>query len=59
MAIDGPRGSRPRVWRWIRVRRRRCWQSVWEDVRAAERAVLDHTTIAQLAEQCSAHEWMI
>jgi Rrf2 family protein len=33
--------------------------SVWEDVRAAERAVLDRTTIAQLAEQCSAHEWII
>ena len=33
--------------------------SVWEDVRAAERAVLDRTTIAQLAEQCSAHEWVI
>jgi Rrf2 family transcriptional regulator, cysteine metabolism repressor len=33
--------------------------SVWEDVRAAERAVLDRTTIAQLAEQCSAREWVI
>jgi len=32
---------------------------VWERVRAAERAVLDRTTIAQLAEQCSAHEWII
>jgi Rrf2 family transcriptional regulator, cysteine metabolism repressor len=34
-------------------------ESVWEDVRAAERAVLDRTTIAQLAEQCSAREWVI
>ena len=33
--------------------------SVWEDVRAAERAVLDRTTIAQLAERCSAREWVI
>jgi Rrf2 family transcriptional regulator, cysteine metabolism repressor len=33
--------------------------SVWEDVRAAERAVLDRTTIAQLADQCSAREWVI
>ena len=33
--------------------------SVWEDVRAAERAVLDRTTIAQLAERCSPHEWVI
>jgi Rrf2 family transcriptional regulator, cysteine metabolism repressor len=33
--------------------------SVWESVRAAERVVLDHTTIAQLAEQSSPHEWII
>jgi Rrf2 family cysteine metabolism transcriptional repressor len=33
--------------------------SVWEDVRAAERAVLDGKTIAHLAEQCSAQEWVI
>ena len=33
--------------------------SVWEDVRAAERAVLDRTTIAQLVEQCSPLEWVI
>ncbi|MGP0063125.1 MAG: RrF2 family transcriptional regulator [Isosphaeraceae bacterium] len=32
---------------------------VWESIRAAERAVLDHTTIAQLADQCSPHEWII
>ena len=32
---------------------------VWESVRAAERAVLDHTTIAQLAEQSSPREWII
>jgi Rrf2 family cysteine metabolism transcriptional repressor len=32
---------------------------VWESVRAAERVVLDHTTIAQLAEQSSAPEWII
>jgi Rrf2 family protein len=33
--------------------------SVWQSVRAAERAVLDRTTIAQLAEQSSPHEWII
>jgi Rrf2 family transcriptional regulator, cysteine metabolism repressor len=33
--------------------------SVWDDVRAAERAVLDRSTIAELARQCSAHEWVI
>jgi Rrf2 family protein len=32
---------------------------VWESVRAAERIVLDRTTIAQLAEQSSPHEWII
>ena len=32
---------------------------VWERVRAAERAVLDRTTIAQLAEQFSPREWVI
>jgi len=33
--------------------------SVWESVRAAERAVLDHTTIAQLAADSSPREWII
>jgi Rrf2 family transcriptional regulator, cysteine metabolism repressor len=33
--------------------------SVWESVRAAERVVLDSTTIAQLAERSSPHEWII
>jgi Rrf2 family protein len=32
---------------------------VWERVRAAERAVLDDTTVAQLAEKSSPHEWII
>jgi Rrf2 family protein len=32
---------------------------VWASVRAAERTVLDRTTIAQLAEQSSPHEWII
>jgi Rrf2 family transcriptional regulator, cysteine metabolism repressor len=33
--------------------------SVWDDVRAAERAVLDGKSLAQLVEQCSAPEWVI
>jgi Rrf2 family cysteine metabolism transcriptional repressor len=33
--------------------------SVWELVRAAERAVLDRTTVAQLAEEYSPQEWII
>ena len=32
---------------------------VWEDVRAAERAVLDRTSIAQVAERTSPREWVI
>jgi Rrf2 family cysteine metabolism transcriptional repressor len=32
---------------------------IWESVRAAERAVLDRTTIDQLAEQASPREWII
>jgi Rrf2 family protein len=32
---------------------------IWESVRAAERAVLDRTSIAELAEQSSPHEWII
>jgi Rrf2 family transcriptional regulator, cysteine metabolism repressor len=34
-------------------------ESVWADVRAAERAVLERTTIAQLAQRCSPREWVI
>jgi Rrf2 family transcriptional regulator, cysteine metabolism repressor len=34
-------------------------EPVWASVRAAERAVLDSTTVAQLAEQRSAPEWTI
>jgi Rrf2 family protein len=33
--------------------------AVWEHVRAAERAVLDQTSIAQLAERTSPREWVI
>jgi Rrf2 family protein len=32
---------------------------VWDRVRVAERSVLDATTIAELAEQSSPHEWTI
>jgi Rrf2 family protein len=32
---------------------------LWESVRAAERAVLDRATIAELAEKASPHEWTI
>jgi Rrf2 family cysteine metabolism transcriptional repressor len=32
---------------------------VWERVRAAERAVLNQTTIAKLIEQAAPHEWVI
>jgi Rrf2 family protein len=37
----------------------RALASVWEHVRAAERAVLDQTSIAELVEQISPREWVI
>jgi len=33
--------------------------SVWENVKAAENAVLERTTVAQLAEESSPPEWII
>jgi Rrf2 family protein len=33
--------------------------TVWERVRAAERDVLDHTTLAELVARASPHEWTI
>jgi Rrf2 family cysteine metabolism transcriptional repressor len=54
-AIDGPDapprpGQRPGA---------RALAAVWEHVRAAEHAVLDQTSIAQLAELTAPHEWVI
>lgn len=54
-AIDGPEappreGLRPAA---------RVLATVWDHVRAAERAVLDRTSIAQLAELTAPHEWVI
>ena len=54
-AIDGPEapprpGQRPAA---------RALAAVWEHVRAAEHAVLDRTSIAQLAELTAPHEWVI
>ncbi len=54
-AIDGPAspprpGQRPGA---------RALATVWEHVRAAEHAVLDRTSIAQLAELTAPHEWVI
>ncbi|MFI5454938.1 MAG: RrF2 family transcriptional regulator [Isosphaerales bacterium] len=57
-AVDGPETTRPHT-SGMKRPTASLLASVWEDVRAAERAVLDRTTIAQLAEQCSAHEWTI
>jgi len=54
-AIDGPEGP-PRA---SLEPAARVLATVWEDVRAAERAVLDRTTIAQLAERTSPEEWVI
>ena len=54
-AIDGPDAPvRP-----AHKAAARALASVWEHVRAAERAVLDTTSIAQLAERTAPHEWVI
>jgi Rrf2 family cysteine metabolism transcriptional repressor len=57
-AIEGPEGA-AREGSGTRRTAASVLDPVWESVRAAERAVLDHTTIAQLAEQSSPHEWII
>lgn len=57
-AIDGPdtaaresRSSRPTATAVL--------EPLWESVRAAERAVLDSTTVAQLVERALPHDWSI
>lgn len=55
-AIDGPEEPSGRA---LRQPGARALAVVWEHVRAAERAVLDQTTIAQLAEHASPREWVI
>jgi Rrf2 family protein len=54
-AIDGPENP-------VRTPQKPAAQvlaAVWEHVRAAERAVLDKTSIAQLAEKTSPRDWVI
>lgn len=55
-AIDGPDHTPPRE---TLKPAARALASVWEHVRAAERAVLDKTSIAQLAELTAPREWVI
>jgi Rrf2 family protein len=57
-AIDGPPIARPRRSGDDRTTASRL-ATIWEDVRAAERAVLDRTTIAELVDLRSPHEWII
>jgi Rrf2 family protein len=54
-AIDGP----PDPPRDPREPAKQALALVWEHLRAAERAVLDKTSIAQLAERTSPREWTI
>ena len=54
-AIDGP-DSPPRA---LLPPAAQVLATVWEHVRAAERAVLDQTSIAQLAERTAPREWVI
>jgi Rrf2 family protein len=58
LAIDGPDSIQPDRGNASR-QACRVLESVWASVRAAERAVLDRTTIASLVEQTSPHEWTI
>jgi Rrf2 family transcriptional regulator, cysteine metabolism repressor len=54
-AIDGPDApSRP-----SQKPAARALAAVWDHVRAAEHAVLDRTSIAQIAELTTPHEWVI
>jgi Rrf2 family protein len=57
-AIDGPEDE-PRGSPSTRRPGAAVLEPVWEKVRAAERAVLDSTTVAQLAERASPHDWSI
>ena len=54
-AIDGPEAP-PRE---SRKPAAQVLAAVWEHVRAAERAVLDQTSIAQLADRTAPREWVI
>src|ERR671919_655722 len=54
-AIDGP-GEPPRE---ALGPAARALASVWESVRAAQRAVLDQISIAQLAERAAPRDWVI
>jgi Rrf2 family protein len=54
-AVDGPEAPARESLKPVA----RVLATVWEDVRAAERAVLDRTTIADLVERTSPREWVI
>ncbi len=54
-AIDGP-GDPPKG---AETPAAQVLAAVWEVIRAAEQAVLDRTTIAELSERTTPHEWFI
>jgi Rrf2 family transcriptional regulator, cysteine metabolism repressor len=54
-AIDGP-GEPPRE---SNEPAAQVLAAVWEHIRAAERAVLDQTSIAELSQRTAPHEWFI
>jgi Rrf2 family cysteine metabolism transcriptional repressor len=57
-AVDGPERPR-RNTNGTKPAATSVLESVWDDVRAAEQAVLHRTNFAQLAEQTVAHDWTI
>jgi Rrf2 family cysteine metabolism transcriptional repressor len=58
LAVDGP-DVRRREYPVTNRQASSVLDSVWESVRDAERAVLEGTTIAQLADQSAPSEWII
>jgi Rrf2 family protein len=58
-AIDGPDAPSPHSQTQPQRPAARVLATVWEHVRAAERAVLDSTSIAQLADLTAPHDWVI
>jgi Rrf2 family transcriptional regulator, cysteine metabolism repressor len=59
IAVDGPDEARRDSSMSAKKPEASVLTPVWESIRAAERIVLDHTTIAQLADQSSPPEWII
>ena len=56
LAEDAPPGEAPRE---SSEPAAQVLAAVWEHIRAAEKAVLDQTSIAELSQRTAPHEWFI